>query len=282
MQPVHYDFDPNRERPETKSGLWTYRRIIDRSQFEPGAFGSDIVAVNWPMIDYLPKSLLASDRKEREEAGEQSRQLSLSVLHWLQTEAPRSDGGVGWPGLRLCPAASGTSDGLAMAPYIRESRRVCAEKTIREQDVSADLRPNEGLGERFEDSIGIGSYRIDLHPTTGGDNYLDVPSLPFRIPLGAMIPVRMENLLPAAKNIGTTHITNGCYRLHPVEWNVGESAGALAAFCLRQQLSPRAVYRNREKLRAFQRVLEKRGVELQWSEDLDLRAGDPHAHVGNR
>ena len=36
----------------------------------------------------------------------------------------------------------------------------------------------------------------------------------------------MENLLPAGKNIGTTHITNGCYRLHPVEWNIGEVAGA--------------------------------------------------------
>ncbi len=58
------------------------------------------------------------------------------------------------------------------------------------------------------------------------------PARPFQIPLGALIPVRIENLLPAAKNIGTTHITNGCYRLHPVEWNVGEVAGELAAHCL--------------------------------------------------
>ena len=43
------------------------------------------------------------------------------------------------------------------------------------------------------------------------------------------IRLRMRNLLPACKNIGTTHITNGCYRLHPVEWNIGEAAGVLAA-----------------------------------------------------
>ena len=67
-------------------------------------------------------------------------------------------------------------------------------------------------------------------------------SLPFQIPLGALIPVRVENLIPAAKNIGTTHITNGCYRLHPVEWNVGEVAGTLAAFCLERRCSPRTVY----------------------------------------
>lgn len=37
----------------------------------------------------------------------------------------------------------------------------------------------------------------------------------------------MEKLLPACKNIGTTHITNGCYRLHPVEWGIGEAAACL-------------------------------------------------------
>ena len=88
--------------------------------------------------------------------------------------------------------------------------------------------------ETFADSVGVGSYRIDLHPSTGGDNYIDISSLPFQIPLGALIPRRVENLLPACKNLGTTHITNGCYRLHPVEWAIGEAAGALAAY------SPRA------------------------------------------
>src|SRR5689334_13750059 len=48
-------------------------------------------------------------------------------------------------------------------------------------------------------------YPIDLHPSTHGDDYIDIPSLPFQIPLGALIPIRMRNLLPACKNIGTTH-----------------------------------------------------------------------------
>ena len=47
----------------------------------------------------------------------------------------------------------------------------------------------------------IGSYRIDLHPSTGGVNYIDISSLPFQIPLGALIPRRVENLLPACKAI---------------------------------------------------------------------------------
>ena len=140
----------------------------------------------------------------------------------------------------------GTDDGLAKDPYIRESRRIRAEFTVLEQHVGTEARRSKTQGRRtsqaepFADSVGVGSYRIDLHPSTGGDNYIDISSLPFQIPLGALIPRRVENLLPACKNLGTTHITNGCYRLHPVEWAIGEAAGALAAFCLEQQgIAPR-------------------------------------------
>jgi hypothetical protein len=49
----------------------------------------------------------------------------------------------------------------------------------------------------------------------------------------------MDNLVAGAKNIGTTHISNGAYRLHHTEWNIGEAAGALAAFCLTKR-APRA------------------------------------------
>ena len=84
-------------------------------------------------------------------------------------------------------------------------------------------------------------YRIDLHPSTGGDPYIDLACLPFQLPLGALVPERVENLLAAGKSIGTTHITNGAYRLHPVEWGAGEAAGHLAAFCSARRVPPRAV-----------------------------------------
>ncbi|MFP3416652.1 FAD-dependent oxidoreductase, partial [Bacillus sp. SIMBA_074] len=57
---------------------------------------------------------------------DRSKALSRSLLYWLQTEAPRPDGGVGWPGLRLAPQVTGTPDGFAMMPYFRESRRIRA------------------------------------------------------------------------------------------------------------------------------------------------------------
>ncbi|WP_153393916.1 FAD-dependent oxidoreductase [Ornithinicoccus halotolerans] len=243
--------------------LWRFRRIAARASFAPGHLDSDVTLVNWPMIDYLAGPVYGEGpaAAARHQAG--ARELSLSFLHWLQTEAPRPDGGTGWPGLRLRPDVMGTTDGLAKAAYIRESRRAVTVTTIREQDVALAHRP-DGLGRPYPDSVGVGSYRIDLHPTTGGHPYLDVASCPFQLPLRALLPVRSTNLLPAAKNIGTTHITNGCYRLHPVEWNVGEVAGELAAHCLEHGLVPHAVADRPERVEAFQQQLVAAGVELAW------------------
>jgi hypothetical protein len=203
---------------------------------------------------------------------ERARQLSLSLLYWLQTDCPRPDGGAGWKGLHLRPDIVGTENGLAKYPYVRESRRIAAEFTVLETHVATEsrmktARPASGeevTAEAFHDSVGIGSYAIDLHPTSGGDNYIDFEARPFQIPLGALIPRRVENLLPACKNIGTTHITNGCYRLHPVEWNIGEAVGCLAAFCRERQEPPRAVRNRTGLLTEFQQRLITAGIPLAW------------------
>jgi hypothetical protein len=183
----------------------------------------------------------------------------------MQTEAPHPNGkGIGFPGLYLDPSATGTEDGFAMYPYIRESRRIRAVFTTLEEHVGTDQRAPKTEAESFFDSVGIGSYRIDLHPSTGRNNYIDVSSLPFQIPLGALIPQRMKNLLPACKNIGTTHITNGCYRLHPVEWNIGEVAGALAAYALENKIEPLGVRESAKHLESFQKLLDQQGIEREW------------------
>lgn len=273
MEPIRYNFAPHKEENRAFAGLWTYRRILHRENFVKGAFQSDVTIVNYPQIDYFLRDLSnADDYEEKQKLIAEAKQLSLSFLYWLQTEA-------GFRGLKLRPDVTGSTDGLAKMPYIRESRRIKAEFTICEQHVSTAARPNRIFAEKFADSIGIGFYRIDLHPSVGGDNYVDVEALPFQIPLGALVPQSTENLLAACKNIGTTHITNGCFRLHPIEWNVGEAAGALAAFCLEKKLKPRQVRNDEKLLGEFQSLLTRKGFELDWREDLNLAEGDPHAHA---
>jgi hypothetical protein len=235
----------------------------------PGSSGTTLV--NWPQNDYWLGPMVGTQvsAADAQRHITRAKQLSLALLYWLQTECPRPDGKIGWKGLRLRPDLVGTDDGLAKAPYVRESRRIQAEFTVLEQHVGTEARrqlakSQEVQAEPFADSVGVGSYRIDLHPSTGGNNYIDISSLPFQIPLGALIPRRVENLLPACKNLGTTHITNGCYRLHPVEWAIGEAAGALAAYCLELKESPRAVRNSSKRLSAFQTRLVAQGVEIAW------------------
>ncbi|MNO35279.1 putative FAD-binding dehydrogenase [compost metagenome] len=259
LAPVTYVLLPG----EGANPLFTYRRLADHNNFQPGAYKTDLSVVNWPQNDYWLGSIIDVSPKERHRHLERAKQLSLSLLYWMQTEAPRKDGGIGYPGLRPRPDASGAPDGLAQAPYIREGRRIRAEFTILEQHLSPADRP-DGRAEKYPDTVGIGSYRIDLHPSTALRTFIDIPSLPFQIPLGALIPVRVNNLIAAAKNIGTTHITNGCYRLHPVEWNIGEAAGMLAAYCLDNGIRPREVRNSPQQLSSFQTRLRNNGFELEW------------------
>jgi hypothetical protein len=278
MKPVTYMFAPNVEPNKAFAGLWTYRRILHRENFEKGVFDSDVTVVNYPQIDYMLGDLSTAERnsgggrKSRSQMIAEARRQSLSFLYYLQVE-------LGMRGLKLRGDITGTADGIAKMPYVRESRRIKAVFTVKEQHVSAACRPGERFGEVFGDSVGIGFYRIDLHPTCGGDNYLDVEALPFQIPLGALLPTSTDNLLPACKNIGTTHITNGCYRLHPIEWNIGEAVGQLIAFSLSRNVSPGDVRQDAKLLYDFQMKLRTEGFELEWPSDLDLEEGDPHRHA---
>jgi hypothetical protein len=282
LEPRHNFLFPHEYAPELgRDGIsyFAYRQIVGGRHWEPDAAPHEVTVVNWAMNDYIEANLMSEDTEERERAVREARELSLSFLYWLQTETPNyTTGGQGYPSLYLHGDATGTNDGLAQAPYIRESRRIRARFTVTEQHVGtlmrtgfdhrpgmpADKRLVGARAETFEDSAGIGHYRIDLHPSTGGDNSIDISSLPFQIPLGALIPVRLRNLLPACKNIGTTHITNGCYRLHPVEWNIGESVGVLTAFCLDHGVEPAQVHETPALLAEYQAALTRQGVRLAW------------------
>jgi hypothetical protein len=257
--------------PAARTGFWTYRRIADRDLFTPGFYRGDITIVNWPQNDYSFGLIAEVSETEAKRHLEAARQLSLSLLYWLQTEMPRPDGGTGWKGLRLRSDIVGTEDGLAKHPYIREGRRIQAEFTVLEQHITTEARMAEtGLSKEevratpFADSVGIGSYWMDLHITTRGDSAKFGSTLPFQIPLGSLLPQRMENLLPACKNLGVTHLTNGAYRLHPVEWNIGEAVGALVAFCTTGKRAPREVRAQPALLTEFQQMLRDDGVRLEW------------------
>ncbi|MBU6414477.1 MAG: FAD-dependent oxidoreductase [Planctomycetes bacterium] len=256
--------------------LWRYRRIRDRGALSALANPpSDVCLVNWVQMDYWRKPLLGVTPDQANVALREAKEQSTALLYWMQTEAPRHDGkGAGYPGLKLCGDPLGTSDGFAREAYIREPRRLLARQMMHEGHLGTEQRTLEGrpnmdatefgCGEPFTDSIGIGHYRIDLHPSCSGRGSVYVPAAPYRIPLGSLLPIRIRNVIAAGKAIGVTHVVNGATRMHHSEWNIGESAGALAAFCLQRGFEPHQVHDLGERVQEYQQLLTSLGVRIAW------------------
>lgn len=260
---------------QTPVDFWSYRRYIDAANFDDPALPCDLSMVNVGSNDCQAATIPTGDTAKDAAIVEQARAATLGFVYWLQTELPRDDGsGNGYRNLRVRADEFGTPDGTAPQPYIRESRRIKAKYTIVQQDLDSNYNAS-ARAKNYVDSCGIGFYGgLDIHGLACVNMPQQFISIkPFEIPLRALIPIRVQNVLAACKNIGVTHITNGAYRLHPVEWNIGESAGALAFFALDQNVSPADVPGNAQLLRAFQQRILARGVPIFWWTDITF--GDP-------
>jgi hypothetical protein len=244
--------------------FFPWRRLLDRRNFEKGV-PHDIALMNWPRQDYGEESLL--DRTPAEQAGilQRAKQTSQAFLYWLTHDLPRDDGaGRGYPELQLRADVMDTTDGMSKYPYIRESRRMIAQTRVTEQDIVEDY--HKGPRARwFADSVGSGFYMVDIHPCGANERGRMRMPKPFQIPMSSLLAGEPLNQLPAGKNLGVTHLTNGAFRLHPVEWNVGEASGMIAALWLERGKLPDAP--------AVQVELARAGVPMVWFDDL----GSDHA-----
>jgi hypothetical protein len=161
----------------------------------------------------------------------------------------------------------GSADGLSQHPYIRESRRILPLRTVVEQDLAVDFQPNARAA-HYPDSIAIGWYAIDIHSCERQD--FVSASKPYQVPLGALIARDLDNLLAASKDIGTTHITNGAYRLHPTEWSIGEAAGITVAQAIRTHSTPAQIDADPAALKQLQRTLVHEGHPIFWFDDVPV------------
>ncbi len=265
---LHYGFFT--QAVHTPGSFWNYRRSIDASQFKPEEFASDLSLINWSSNDVCDSGLLSSDPSDVARAMQHGKQVSLGFAWWIAHEAPRDDGrSGGYADIDLKTDAMGSRDGLSQFPYVRESRRLLALSTIREQDI-APKDPNAVRAARFEDSVGIGYYAMDLHTC---DAEPELPrSRPYQIPLSALISQNIANLLAAAKNIGTTHLANGAYRLQPTEWAIGVAAGEAAHEALTAKIPLRALVEDPTRLHQLQLDLIDLGQPLVWFDDVPLKS----------
>ncbi len=266
-----------------RSAWWNYRRLLAAENFQDDRIPRDLSMINTPGNDFCGGNILGdyADTHSAEEVLQAGRNASLGYLYWLQNdcerEAPSASGKThGYPELRLRRDLFGTPDGLSRDPYIRESRRILPIRRILEQQIVVrDFTGGVCVGDRpraefMPDSCGIGHYALDIHPNGHGEPNHYVPTRPFQIPLSAMVPHRISNLLPACKNAGVTHLTNGAYRLHPIEWAIGEAAALVAVWCIGHQTSPRDLCTHPQP---FQQMLVEQKIPICWYGD--VRHRDP-------
>jgi hypothetical protein len=129
----------------------------------------------------------------------------------------------------------------------------------------------------YPDAVGIAQYAIDFHPcmtlsppeTPGNTEREGVrrshgQAYPAQIPLRAMIPQQIDNLLVAGKSIATSSIAAAAYRVHSFEWSAGAAAGTTAAFALTKGILP---YELVDDLPQAEPLLEQLQAQLQDNEN---------------
>ncbi|NEZ61267.1 FAD-dependent oxidoreductase [Leptolyngbyaceae cyanobacterium CCMR0082] len=162
--------------------------------------------------------------------------------------------------------------------YLQLRRALAGLETaaaIGENKAATDI-PRRTRSTIFPDSLGIAQYAIDFHPCMelappelpgnterAGVRRAHGQSYPGQIPLRALIPQEIDNMLVAGKSIATSTIAAAAYRVHSFEWSVGIAAGATIDYALENQLLPYSLVddlpRFEPELLELQQRLQERG-----------------------
>ena len=115
---------------------------------------------------------------------------------------------------------------------IRESRRFSGIRQLTESDVVN--------GVFNEETIGIGSYCVDIHAGDGLSTiFTKIPA--YGIPYGITVSDEIEGLMFAGRCASMDAVAMSSARVMPICMAIGEAAGVGAALAIKQGISPREV-----------------------------------------
>jgi len=139
--------------------------------------------------------------------------------------------------------------------YIRETRHIRGLYTLGLPDLV--------VGRVFWDAIGVASYPIDLHPYRPGEfspfaarRYL------YTIPLRALVPYGVSNLLVASRSISATYTAAASARVVPTTMEEGQAAGAAAVISILNKVSVGQMTALPDLVHALQAALHDQGAYL--------------------
>ncbi|MGB3153014.1 MAG: FAD-dependent oxidoreductase [Chitinophagaceae bacterium] len=184
----------------------------------PGAT-VDKYMLNWPAHGndiYL--NVVEDSQESRVRSYELAKQHTLGFIYFLQTQLGMKNIGL---------ADDELDGGLALIPYNREGRRV---KGMVRMNINHIKNPYDY--NLYRTGISVGDYPVDHHHAQypGKVPEIEFPPIPsFNIPMGALIPEKIDGLIVCEKGISVSNIVNGTTRLQPVVLLTGQAAGILAA-----------------------------------------------------
>jgi hypothetical protein len=220
------------------------QKMLDYGKLPNGKY-----MINWPIAgnDYYA-NVIERSPAERARVYAQAKAHTLSFVYFIQNE-------LGFKNLGLA-AEYPTPDSLPFMPYHRESRR---QQGVVRYTLNHLMHPYQGQP-LYRTGVAVGDYPVDHHhsPHKGGPSF-DFPKVPsFTVPLGALLPARVNGLIVAEKSISVSNMVNGSTRLQPCVMLIGQAAGAWAALAAQTGQPPRRV-----DIRQVQQALLKAGAYLQ-------------------
>ncbi len=168
------------------------------------------------------------------------------------------------------------SQNLSERTYRRLWQKIDGIEAVTNKNMNIDKIERRTRSTIYPDSVGVGHYAIDFHPCMNespaekagntereGERKGGGQAYPFQIPLRAMIPQEIDNLIVAGKSIATSHIAAAAYRVHSFEWSSGAAAGITAVFGLEEGIMPYQLvdkaFIKEDKLKILKNRLEKSG-----------------------
>lgn len=232
------------------------QKVLDYGKLPKGKY-----MLNWPAYgnDYFIDGVNIKPIN-REAFYLPAKKHTLAFVYYLQNT-------LGFKHIGLDTTQFPSKDHLALMPYHREGRRL---KGVARLSLPYMHHPFDQDQALYRTGIAVGDYPVDHHH---GKN----PAAPkiyfpgifsFNIPLGSLIPEKLNGLVVCEKGISVSNLANGSTRLQPCVLLTGQSAGALAALAIQSNLEPRQV-----PVRVVQNALLERKVFLM--PYMDVAVSDP-------